>query len=93
LTTKLQMLAKVLTKRRFKRIKKLLKSYETSIYEHITSQIFKQKRFTAHYLCKPLFLLVRPARFELATYGFVVRQCIAITIWNYSHFNPSEEFT
>ena len=64
------MLAKVLTKRRFKRIKKLLKSYETSIYEHVTSQIFKQKRLTAHYLCKPLFLLVRPARFELATYGF-----------------------
>ena len=70
------MLAKVLTKRRFKRIKKLLKSYETSIYEHITSQIFKQKRFTAHYLCKPLFLLVRPARFELATYGFVVRRSV-----------------
>jgi len=25
------------------------------------------------YLCKPLILLVRPARFELATYGFVVK--------------------
>jgi hypothetical protein len=64
-------LTKVLTKRKFNQIKLPLKSYGTSIYEHITSQIPKQKRFTACFLCKPLSSLVRPARFERATYGFV----------------------
>ena len=70
------MLTKVLTKRKFKEIEGRLIPYDTSIYEYITSQIPKQKRFTACFLCKPLSLLVRPARFERATYGFVVRRSV-----------------
>ena len=72
LMTKSQML----TKRQIARIEKRLITYDTASTNIPLRKSPNKKDLQPFTSVNPLSLMVRPARFELATYGFVVRRSV-----------------